>query len=63
MDVKDGDRIVVDIANRSLELDVDEEEMARRRAAWAPLPARFDYGVLRKYAKLVGSAARGAVCE
>ena len=60
--VADGDRIVVDIANRIMDLDVDEEELDRRRAAWTPLPARFDYGVLRKYAKLVGSAAQGAVC-
>ena len=60
--VHDGDRIVVDIANRSLDLEVDDEELERRRAAWVPLPARFDYGVLRKYQKLVGSAAKGAVC-
>ena len=60
--VHDGDRIVVDIANRSLDLEVDADELERRRAAWVPLPARFDYGVLRKYQKLVGSAAKGAVC-
>jgi dihydroxy-acid dehydratase len=60
--VHDGDRIVVDIANRTLDLDVDDAELERRRAAWTPLPARFDYGVLRKYQRLVGSAAQGAVC-
>jgi len=60
--VEDGDRIVVDIANRSLELHVDAEELDRRRTAWQPLPPRFDTGVLRKYVKLVGSAAQGAVC-
>ena len=60
--VADGDRIVVDIANRSIELHVEESELARRRAAWQPLPPRFDTGVLRKYAQLVGSAAHGAVC-
>ena len=37
-------------------------ELERRRAEWKPLPQRFDYGVLGKYAKLVGSAADGAVC-
>ena len=37
-------------------------ELERRRADWKPLPPRFDYGVLGKYAKLVGSAADGAVC-
>ncbi|MCW2539132.1 MAG: dihydroxy-acid dehydratase [Frankiales bacterium] len=60
--VADGDRIVVDIANRTLELDVDDEELDRRRAAWQPLPPRFNTGVLGKYAKLVQSAAVGAVC-
>ena len=60
--VQDGDRIVVDIANRSLDLEVDDAEMERRRAAWQPIAAQFDYGVLRKYAKLVGSAAQGAIC-
>ena len=60
--VADGDRIVVDIANRTLELHVTDEELEGRRAQWQPLPPRFDTGVLRKYAKLVGSAAQGAVC-
>jgi dihydroxy-acid dehydratase len=60
--VADGDRIRLDMAARTLDVLVDDDEMARRRAAWQPLPQRFDYGVLAKYAKLVGSAAEGAVC-
>jgi dihydroxy-acid dehydratase len=60
--VADGDRIVVDIANRSIELHVDEAELERRRASWQPLPPRFNTGVLRKYAQLVGSASQGAIC-
>jgi dihydroxy-acid dehydratase len=60
--VIDGDRIVVDIANRTLELDVDDDELERRRAAWQPLPPHLNTGVLSKYIKLVGSAAHGAVC-
>ena len=60
--VQDGDEIVVDIANRSLDLNVDADELARRRQDWKPLPPRFNTGVLGKYAKLVGSAAQGAVC-
>jgi dihydroxy-acid dehydratase len=60
--VCDGDRIVVDIVNRSLDLEVDEAELARRRAAWTPHEQAFNYGVLGKYAKLVGSAANGAIC-
>ncbi len=60
--VAEGDRIVVDIANRTLELHVDDEELERRRAVWTPLPPKINYGVLGKYVKLVGSAANGAVC-
>jgi dihydroxy-acid dehydratase len=60
--VLEGDQITVDIANRRLDLQVDEQELARRRAGWQPLPPRFDSGVLGKYAKLVSSAAEGAVC-
>ena len=60
--VQDGDRIRLDMAARTLDLLLDSEELERRRAEWKPLPQRFDFGVLGKYAKLVGSAAQGAVC-
>jgi dihydroxy-acid dehydratase len=60
--VQDGDRIRLDMAARTLDLLVDSEQLERRRAEWKPLPQRFDFGVLGKYAKLVGSAAQGAVC-
>ncbi|GHD48654.1 dihydroxy-acid dehydratase [Mycetocola manganoxydans] len=59
--VRDGDLIRVDIAARSLDLLVDEEELAARRQGWAPLPPRYTRGVLAKYAKLVHSAAEGAI--
>jgi dihydroxy-acid dehydratase len=59
--VRDGDLIRVDIAARSLDLLVDETELAARREGWAPLPPRYTRGVLAKYAKLVRSAAEGAV--
>ena len=61
--VRDGDRIRIDIPNRTLDLLVDEDEMALRRVAFEPLPPRYTRGVLAKYAKLVGSASRGAVCD
>jgi dihydroxy-acid dehydratase len=61
--VQDGDPIRLDMTARTLDLQVDEAELAQRRDEWKPLPAQFDYGVLRKYAKLVGSAANGAVCD
>jgi len=61
--VRDGDRVRIDIPNRTLDLLVDESELARRREAFEPLPPRYTRGVLAKYAKLVGSASRGAVCD
>ena len=61
--VRDGDRIRVDVPTRSLDLLVDEAELARRRAEFQPLPPRYTRGVLAKYARLVGSASRGAVCD
>jgi dihydroxy-acid dehydratase len=61
--VQDGDTIRLDMQARTLDLLVDEDEMARRRAAWpGPPPPRYTKGVLAKYAKLVGSAAQGAIC-
>jgi dihydroxy-acid dehydratase len=60
--VRDGDPIRLDLAARTLDLLVDEDELARRREGWAPLPPRYTTGVLGKYAKLVGSAAQGAIC-
>ncbi|RIQ13731.1 dihydroxy-acid dehydratase [Jiangella rhizosphaerae] len=61
--VQDGDRIRLDLAARTLELLVDDDELARRRAAWTPPAPKHERGVLAKYAKLVGSAANGAVCD
>ncbi|ANC29649.1 Dihydroxy-acid dehydratase [Isoptericola dokdonensis DS-3] len=59
--VRDGDRIRLDVASKTLDLLVDDTELAARRADWAPMPPRYTRGVLAKYAKLVGSASRGAV--
>jgi dihydroxy-acid dehydratase len=61
--VADGDRIRIDLGARTLDLLVDDAELARRRAEWEPLPPRYTRGVLAKYTKLVGSASRGAVCD
>lgn len=60
--VADGDRVRLDLSARTLDLLVDEAELERRRAEWKKPPQPFDYGVLGKYAKLVGSSAGGAVC-
>jgi dihydroxy-acid dehydratase len=61
--VADGDRIVVDISARSIELDVSAEELARRKQGWRPPAPRYTTGVLAKYARLVTGAERGAVTE
>ena len=60
--VEDGDRITLDMAARTLSLDVDDAEVERRRAAWVRPEPTNRRGVLGKYAKLVSSAADGAVC-
>jgi dihydroxy-acid dehydratase len=59
--LRDGDRIRIDIPNRTLDVLVDEAELAARREDFEPLPPRYERGVLAKYAKLVGSASKGAV--
>ena len=61
--VRDGDRIVIDPRERLLSLEVAAAELERRRSAWQAPPARFERGAMAKYAKLVGSASRGAVCD
>ena len=60
--VRDGDRIRLDMAALRLDLLVDEAELAARREGWQPRPPRYTSGVLGKYARLVRSAAQGAVC-
>jgi dihydroxy-acid dehydratase len=60
--VRDGDLVRLDVANKRLDLDVDAAELATRQEGWAPQEPKFNRGVLGKYAKLVQSAAHGAVC-
>jgi dihydroxy-acid dehydratase len=59
--VHDGDRIRVDVRELTLDLLVDDGELAKRRASWAPIPPRYTSGVLGKYAKLVQGADTGAI--
>ncbi|MFO7729493.1 MAG: dihydroxy-acid dehydratase [Spirochaetia bacterium] len=62
--VKEGDTITVDITNRRLELQVDEQELAARREGWKPNPSEVDpRSYLARYRKLVTSAHTGAVFE
>jgi dihydroxy-acid dehydratase len=61
--VEDGDRIVLDSVEYTLDLLVDEATLETRRRRWAPPPPRYTTGVLAKYARLVAGAERGAVTE
>ena len=60
--VKDGDRVRINVTDRTLDLLVDEAEMLERRKHFQPIPHKYRRGVLAKYAKVVGSASLGAVC-
>ncbi|MBI1398099.1 MAG: dihydroxy-acid dehydratase [Betaproteobacteria bacterium] len=61
--LKDGDTIVIDVENRRLDMDLSDEEIAKRLAGWkAPAP-RYTSGVLAKYARLVSNASVGAVTD
>ena len=59
--VAQGDEIVIDVDRNALDLEVGDDELARRRAAWQRPGPRYAGGVLAKYASLVGSASQGAV--
>jgi len=59
--IRDGDEIVFDVEGRRLEVDLADEEIQARVAAYRPPPTQFTSGVLAKYARHVGSAAEGAV--
>ncbi len=61
--VREGDRIRINTVERTLDLLVDESELVKRRVGFTPLPHKYTRGVLAKYAKLVGSASKGAVCD
>ena len=58
--IQEGDMITVDIEGGKLDVDVSDEEMAARRAAFVPPAPKHNHGVLAKYAKLVSSADKGA---
>jgi dihydroxy-acid dehydratase len=59
--VRDGDPITIDLDEGTLELDVDEQELADRAAAWVLPELPYDSGVFGRYRALVGSASEGAV--
>jgi dihydroxy-acid dehydratase len=59
--VRDGDMITFDLPARTLHVDISDDDLAARLREWRPLPPRFVTGVMAKYARLVSSAAEGAV--
>ena len=61
--VENGDTITIDATTRSIVLEIDDEEMARRRAAWAPPPLKATRGTLHRYIKTVKSASEGCVTD
>jgi dihydroxy-acid dehydratase len=61
--VNDGDMITLDIPNRTIRLEVTEEEITRRLGQWTAPAPKYTAGALAKYARLVSSAAKGAVCS
>jgi dihydroxy-acid dehydratase len=61
--LRDGDPITIDVDARKLDVDLTEDELSARRAAWQAPEPRVARGALAKYARAVSSAARGAVTE
>ena len=61
--IKEGDIIKIDIPNNSLNVDVSEEELEKRRSEWKPREPKVTSGYLSRYAKLVTSADKGAVLQ
>jgi dihydroxy-acid dehydratase len=61
--VQEGDSITIDAEKRLLQLNIADDELARRRAAWQQPAPRYTHGVLAKYAKLVSTSSLGAVTD
>jgi dihydroxy-acid dehydratase len=59
--IEEGDRIVIDAAEHTIDLLVDDGVLDARRSTWKPLEARYTQGVLAKYARLAQGAERGAI--
>jgi len=61
--IEEGDSVTIDSKQLLLQLNVDDVEIARRRAAWKPRKPRYNRGVLAKFGKLASTASRGAVTD
>ena len=61
--VQDGDAISVDAVKNTIELQVSEDELERRKKAWKAPPLKVQQGTLYKYVKLVTDASRGCITD
>jgi len=61
--VEEGDLIEINIPERKLNLKLSEEEIAKRKASWQPLPPKITYGYAVRYAQMVTSASQGAILK
>ena len=61
--IKDGDLIVIDAANKTIEVKLTKEELSKRKAAWKAPALKYKKGILYKYAKTVSSASEGCVTD
>ncbi|MEQ9581334.1 MAG: dihydroxy-acid dehydratase, partial [Arenibacter sp.] len=61
--VQNGDVITIDAVNNTINIDITDEELDKRRAKWIAPPLKFQRGVLYKYAKTVSSASQGCVTD
>ena len=61
--VEEGDTISIDIMANTIQLEISDEEMAKRKAAWKPRQPKITTGYLARYAALVTSGNRGAILE
>jgi dihydroxy-acid dehydratase len=61
--LEDGDTITIDAEKNRIDVNIDDAELEKRRAAWQQPAPRYTHGVLAKYAKLVATASEGAVTD
>ena len=61
--IQEGDKVVIDIENRVLDVILSDEEIKLRKEKWKPLAPKYKKGVLAKYEKLVSSASIGAITD
>ena len=61
--IQEGDSVTIDARKLLLQLNVADDEIARRRAAWKQPAPRYTKGVLAKFAKLASTASKGAITD